>query len=586
VPRGVRGRLTLLVVVAILPGFVLALYGAADARRRDRVEAQLNASRLARLAAIAHERSIDSGHQLLLALSQIHAVTAAAGERCSSELRRIRDQSPRFLTIGRVDMQGKVVCSAVGDGQPDVGGSTWFEKALHENAFAISSLERDVVRGKPGLVLAQGFLGADGDRGVLFAALDPVWLSELVSAMSLPAGTSVNLIDRDGVIVARHPDPAAWVGRKMRTAPLGEAALDQWDDSAEAIGLEDDTTLFGLHRLQYGGDTGLALTVGIPRGDAFGAANRRTAQNLLFLSVTALIALAVTWYGSEYLILRKVDRLVRVVRRMGTGDLSARADLPADSGDEMSELATAFDKMAWNLQTRESDARQAAEALRALAVRIEAIREQERTAIAREIHDELGQHLTALRMDVDWVMRAMDSSTRTPQIERKLTSMVNLLDETVPMVRGISRRLRPGVLDALGLRAAIDWQLEDFQQRTGTHSEFVGDLDDSRLRPDRATALFRILQEALTNIIRHARARSVTIHLTQDDGLGLLEVMDDGCGIPEAAVTDPRALGLLGMRERAAAVGGQLTITGRFNNGTTISVWMPLEPENKHDSTD
>ena len=576
----------MLVVAAILPGFVLAVYTAADARSRDRIDVQQHAHRLARLTGIAHEQSIDSSHQLLRVLTQIPTVIDAAADRCSAELRRIRNQSPRFVTLGRADARGRVACSAVGDARQDVGGTGWFEKARDGGGFAIGSLDTSIVPGRPGLVLAQGFVGRDGHTGVVFAALDPAWLSELANAVSLPPGTSVNLLDRDGTVVARHPDHAAWVGRSVRLAPLVQSAVAQRDGSMETTGLDGTMRLVGFDHLEYGGETGLLIAVGIPRDDAFADANRRLMQSLWFLGVTAIVALALTWFGSERLILRKVDALVRAVRRMGTGDLSARADLPAGSDDELAELARAFDTMAWNLQARESEARQAAESLRALAVRIETVREQERTDIAREIHDELGQHLTALRMDVDWLLRAIDSAAQPPGVDRKLRSMVELLDATVPLVRGISRRLRPGILDALGLRAAIDWQLEDFGQRTGMHSEFIADLDDSKLHPNRATALFRILQEALTNIIRHARAQSVTALLTQDGNLALLEVTDDGCGIPEDAVRDPMALGLLGMRERAAAVQGRLTISGTPQVGTTVSVWMPLDLDGEHATTD
>lgn len=302
------------------------------------------------------------------------------------------------------------------------------------------------------------------------------------------------------------------------------------------------------------------------------------------LSVAAVAAgaLITAWYAGEVLILRPVNRLIRAVRSMGAGDLSARAAASPGS-DELGELSAAFDSMAGSLQAHEAETQQAAESLRALALRTETVREQERTAIAREIHDQLGQNLTALRMDVDWISRALpDERQRQPKLDRKLTSMAQLLDVTVPLVRNISRRLRPGVLDALGLRAALEWQLEEFQDRTGVQAELICDLDDSRLHPDQATVLFRIFQETLTNIIRHAAAGAVTVHLTQDGTGALMEVADDGSGISEEAAGDPRALGLLGMRERAAAAGGRLTIQGRPGRGTIVAAWIPIETSDEY----
>lgn len=306
-------------------------------------------------------------------------------------------------------------------------------------------------------------------------------------------------------------------------------------------------------------------------------------RDRVVVAASAALALAVALSAGELLILQPVKRLIRAVRRMGAGDLSARAAISPGRG-ELGELSAAFDSMAAGLQAHEAGIQQAAESLRALALRTETVREQERTAIAREIHDQLGQNLTALRMDVDWIARALPEETRAkdPKLARKLASMAELLDLTVPLVRNISRRLRPGVLDALGLRAALEWQLEEFEERTGLHAELVCDLDDSRLHPDQATVLFRIFQETLTNVVRHAAARTVTVHLGEDGAGALLEVADDGAGISEQAAADPRALGLLGMRERAAAAGGHLSIEGRPGRGTIIAAWIPIEMSDEH----
>jgi len=306
-------------------------------------------------------------------------------------------------------------------------------------------------------------------------------------------------------------------------------------------------------------------------------------SDLLLLAAFAA-GLLVTWFGSQHLILRTVDQLIRAVRRMSGGDLSARAGV-AHGSNELTELSAAFDSMAWNLQTREREAREAAEAMRALVARTEQIRERERTDIAREIHDQLGQYLTALRMDVDWIARAIpEVRQENMKLDSKLSSMVDLLDAAVPLVRNISRRLRPGILDALGLRAALEWELEQFQDRSTLATDFICDLDDSQLHPDHATVLFRIFQEALTNVLRHAAATSLTVHLGHDGDAALLEVSDDGLGISEEAAANPRALGLLGMRERAQSVGGTLTIHATARRGTTLTAWIPMIVSEQHDA--
>lgn len=578
VPRGIRGRLTLLVISAMLPGFILALSATADARRQERSEVQASAYRLARLTAVAHERTLEAARQLLLAITRIPALTDASQAACASELRSILVDTPGFLSAGRAGENGRVDCVALLDVRRDVHDADWFQRTAREGGFTVSGHQRDVVPGRSGVVVAVPFTGA-GRRGVLFAVLDARAFSALAADISLPDGTSVNLIDRDGVVVARYPDHDRWVGQDVRFRPIVAIAMAGSNGSAEAEGLEGTVRLFGFHHLEGAGRSGLVLTVGIPRETAFAGANRRLVQSLAFLMGMAVVALVVTWYASERLILHTAERLVRAVRRMAAGDLSVRARVSPGT-DELSELSAAFDTMASSLERREAEAQGASESLRALASRTESILEQERTEIAREIHDQLGQNLTALRMDVEWMSNAVSGEVlANPKLDRKLKSMAALLDVTVPLVRNISRRLRPGVLDALGLRAAVEWQLEEFQDRTGIRAELVADLDDSRLEADHATVLFRILQEALTNAIRHARASAITVNLTQDGDRALLEVTDDGVGISERAATDPRALGLLGMRERAQAVGGHFAVAGREGRGTTVSAWLPLKSE-------
>jgi signal transduction histidine kinase len=209
--------------------------------------------------------------------------------------------------------------------------------------------------------------------------------------------------------------------------------------------------------------------------------------------------------------------------------------------------------------------------LRALAGRIEAAREEERTTIARDIHDQLGQALTALRLDVGWLQRRIEDES----IRKKLEDMALTSDDLLRTVRRISAELRPGVLDTLGLRAAVDWQAEEFERRTGTKVAVATDIGDIQLDRDLATNVFRIFQESLTNVARHAAASSVDVSMKLDRGRLKLEVSDDGIGMPEIA---PRGstLGLLGMRERARRFGGECVIRRREPRGTIVTVTVPL----------
>jgi PAS domain S-box-containing protein len=216
--------------------------------------------------------------------------------------------------------------------------------------------------------------------------------------------------------------------------------------------------------------------------------------------------------------------------------------------------------------------------LRALSAHVESVREDERTGIAREIHDQLGQAMTALKMDLAWISRrtAADGLTKDALLE-KLRTTSAMIDEVIGQIRRISAALRPGVLDDLGLDAALEWQAEDFEKRTGLTCTVVSNVGDAHLDPELSTAIFRIFQEALTNIVRHANATVVDVRLEKRGALELFfEVKDDGKGISEDAARSPKALGLLGVRERVRRLGGTVIIAAATPRGTALTVSVPL----------
>jgi signal transduction histidine kinase len=218
--------------------------------------------------------------------------------------------------------------------------------------------------------------------------------------------------------------------------------------------------------------------------------------------------------------------------------------------------------------------RESEENLRALAARVQSVREEEQIRIAREVHDGLGQALTGLKMDLTWVGGKLKGD-RGPLL-KKIASMFELIDETIHSVRRIASGLRPELLDEAGLAAAIGWHARDFQQRTGIRCIFDAPPDTDGLGADRSTAVFRVFQEVLTNVARHANATRVDISMRHDDARFTLEVRDNGKGIAPAAVQDPRSLGLLGMRERVLPFDGRIEIgsEGR-GKGTRVLVSLP-----------
>ncbi|HSE68146.1 MAG TPA: sensor histidine kinase, partial [Gemmatimonadales bacterium] len=224
-------------------------------------------------------------------------------------------------------------------------------------------------------------------------------------------------------------------------------------------------------------------------------------------------------------------------------------------------------------KANEEAMRRSRQELRDLAARLQTVREEERTRIARELHDELGQALTGLKMDLSWV-RSRLPRTQSDLSDRLLNS-ISRLDGTVDSVRRIATELRPGVLDLLGLVAAIEWQSQEFFRRTGIETDLDLQSDDSPVDDARATTIFRILQEALTNVARHAGATRVRIGVLQTRDELRLVVSDNGRGITPLELADRSSLGLIGIRERAIASGGVLEIVGRPGEGTRVEVRIP-----------
>jgi PAS domain S-box-containing protein len=226
----------------------------------------------------------------------------------------------------------------------------------------------------------------------------------------------------------------------------------------------------------------------------------------------------------------------------------------------------------------EAELRQTAEQLRALSLHLQSVREEERTRIARELHDELGQMLTGLKMNLSWLsgrLTGADVVEAPDALLERAIDMSRLVDESIVAIRRLVAELRPAILDQLGLIDALEWLAQDFQQRAGITCGFASSLPRARMDRAWTTAIFRIVQEALTNVARHAGATRATVHLEEEGGGVRLVVEDNGRGISREGLSSPRSFGLQGMKERVAQMRGTITITGRAGHGTRIVVRIP-----------
>jgi signal transduction histidine kinase len=216
--------------------------------------------------------------------------------------------------------------------------------------------------------------------------------------------------------------------------------------------------------------------------------------------------------------------------------------------------------------------------LHPLSLRLELAREEERARVARELHDELGQVLTSLKLEFMWLVDELRGTEPKPgiQLVNKLQSLIGLIEVSIQSVRQIASDLRPALLDHLGLKEAIDWEATKFQARTGIRCRVAGDLKDGLGDRTRQLALYRILQEALTNVVRHADAGAVRISVSKRGRALTLTIKDNGRGITPAELQSVESIGLLGMTERARMLGGYVTISGVPGRGTTVRVQVPV----------
>jgi PAS domain S-box-containing protein len=255
----------------------------------------------------------------------------------------------------------------------------------------------------------------------------------------------------------------------------------------------------------------------------------------------------------------------------------ARKELELRVQERTSKLMSLNTKLSRQIRRRrkvEGELIKSREQLRAFSTYLQSIREDERTAIAREIHDELGQSLTALKLQSAWIQMHLPSGHE--DLQNKIQMVLEIIDSTIDTVKHLSSKLRPSSLDDLGITAAIEWQAKRFEDETGITCDIHSNLDEIGLKDVQNTGIFRIFQEALTNIARHAIATKVKVSLAKKNDKIIMVIEDDGVGISSKQIYNRKSLGILGMRERANYLEGNLIIKNRKGHGTVVILTIPL----------
>jgi len=600
---GLRFRLFLLVVLVCAPMAAVILYSAWDGRQSQVAGWKQRSQELTRLAAREEARLIGQTRQLLLAMAQSSQVRSGNRRECKKLLDDLIASYPRFANLGVINTNEELLASALLPAaipsrlDPQRGAEQLvakptvpiveanspldpqlFERVLQARELTMGYLPARITNGQPVVDFGCPVFDAAGRvQAVIFATLDLDWVNQFVSELSaqLPKEATWTEMDRDGRILVRYPSAEHWFGRRLPEPSLLKTVLNQSQGVVQAKNPEGVVGLYAFATRTNQLVPGDVVTIlAIPKDVLFATVDRMFLRNAVGLGMAAVLALLLGWIGSRFLVLRQVKALAVSSTRLAAGDLTARTGLPHGK-DELGELTRTFDRMAQVLEKHESEREHVNQKLLVLSRRLVTAQENERRHIARELHDQIGQALTVAQMNLQAALQLTDSRDRTTHLK----DCLDVVENTLEQVHDLSLNLRPSMLDDLGLEPALRWLTERQASLADLRYEVRTGVLDKKLDPMIKTECFRVAQEALTNIVRHAKASVVSVELRNENGLLHLRVRDDGVGFDVNSVREQAvrgaSLGVLSMEERAALAGGGLEFKSAPGQGTEVHAWFP-----------
>lgn len=552
----------MLILGVALPLFALVVWGFWTELDRQQRDSRDLALRIAHTIADDLTESTASADALISRMAARPKVRAGNPADCDT-LFAIVDFFPQYVALQLFTGDGKLLCTS----EPQSNEIPYARQAEAWTASFLGSHPQ--IPHDPQLRYIRGRWFSLTFRTVPGTSPSPPLVLVLVQYIDFnsdayPLGTVLTIVDDGNHVLARSIDPEKWVGRRGRSIAV---RADRQEGSAEATGIDGMTRQYGFTTVK---GTHLHLFVGIPAGVAK-AALRSLIVRATIIGIVLGAVLVVWSFRLSRTIERPLGALAAAARRVQ--DVGYSAPVPTGGPREIAFVGDAFNRMVERRAEAEAALRESKNELEALSIRLLQLQEEERTRIAREIHDELGQRLTALKIDVGGLIQAVSAEGELkPMIER----IRRALDETVTSIRRIAAELRPPTLDDFGFLAALESDIRIFEQRTGIECELSLPSTPVDLPPEVETAAYRIVQEALTNVARHANASRVEIRLRERDGEVLVDVRDDGRGFNGAELHRRHGLGLLGMRERARQIGATVDIEGVDGKGTIVSLRIPI----------
>lgn len=633
--------MTLIVLFAVLPGFITALVFADRQRQQALTNVQLQNISYLRLVALNQSQIVANTRGILTLLASSPDVQERNRAGCENLLDQIVRTSGRLDGLAVADEERKLWCfspilkapqpaSAIitpTSTPPPIGRTVTiseglqnvtrtYERARDTKDFTIGEYFIGGFTTRPYLSLVQPVVDAGSQlTGFIVAGLSLDAMNAAIQSLDLPEGYVVAVLDREGTFLVRWPTPSL-VGQNVVDYPFAQRVLSEATDGKEhtmqMTGVDGITRLYAFQSVPGTPSHDLFVVVGIAPELAYARINNDLRQYLALLTLFTILAGLLAWTYGRRRIVEPIQKIAESTQKIGEGALSTRVQLVSPT-EELNTLAQNFNAMAARMeqntreiQQRAEDLNQAnsklelrveqrtqqlqntvnrlrdsREQLRQLSIQQRRVVEAEQTRIAREVHDQIGQALTSLKIDVSAIRKKLGAAfpAALAEVAPRLAGMDAELDQTIQTARSISRSLRPTALDTLGLVAAMEVFAQEFHARTGIQCDVTVEGDDQALPADVATAVYRIMQEATTNVVRHAQATQVGIALSIHEQHVQLNVQDNGVGMSQDKLARLTSLGVLGMQERAREFGGTLAISSDEGKGTTLVATL-MQPGN------